>query len=158
MVGTVEGHGGVTVTFDGHFVSIHRKGFLARATVGKGEKRLPITSIAAVQLKPAGPMVNGFIQFSVPGGNEAKSKFGSQTMDAVKDENSVVFTRKQQAGFEALRDDIEGAMRSLHAPRSAPVAAASVDLADQLGKLAALRDAGVLTEEEFAAQKAKLLA
>jgi len=46
-------------------------------------------------------MLNGFIQFSVPGGNEARSKFGSQTMDAVKDENSVVFTRKQQAGFEA---------------------------------------------------------
>ena len=30
--------------------------------------------------------------------------------------------------------------------------------ADQLEKLAALRDQGVLTEEEFAAQKAKLLA
>lgn len=30
--------------------------------------------------------------------------------------------------------------------------------ADQLEKLAALRDKGVLTEEEFAAQKAKLLA
>lgn len=33
-----------------------------------------------------------------------------------------------------------------------------VDVADQLRKLAELREAGVLTEEEFAAQKAKLLA
>ena len=41
---------------------------------------------------------------------------------------------------------------------AAPPAAPQPDLADQLRKLADLRDAGVLTEEEFAAQKAKLLA
>lgn len=35
--------------------------------------------------------------------------------------------------------------------------AAPVDLADQLMKLAALRDQGILSDEEFAAQKAKLL-
>jgi hypothetical protein len=157
MSGTAEGHGGVTVTFDGNFLSINRKGFLARATVGKGEKRIPLGSITAVQLKPAGAMVNGFIQFTVAGGNEAKSKFGSQTMDAVKDENSVVFTKKQQAAFEALRDDIEQAITARHTPQ-APQAAAAPDLMDQLGKLAALRDSGVLTDDEFAAQKARLLA
>ena len=37
-------------------------------TIGKGEKRIPISSIKAVQWKPAGPLVNGFIQFTVPGG------------------------------------------------------------------------------------------
>jgi hypothetical protein len=41
------------------------------------------------------------------------------------------------------------------APAAAP--AAPLDVADQLRKLAELRDQGVLTEEEFAAQKAKLL-
>lgn len=40
---------------------------------------------------------------------------------------------------------------------AAPPSAAPVDLADQLKKLAELRDQGILTEEEFAAQKAKLL-
>ncbi len=42
---------------------------------------------------------------------------------------------------------------------AAPAAAAAppVDVADQLRKLAELRDQGVLTDEEFAAQKAKLL-
>jgi hypothetical protein len=38
-----------------------------------------------------------------------------------------------------------------------PPAEPQLDLADQLRKLADLRDAGILTEEEFAAQKAKLL-
>ncbi len=36
--------------------------------------------------------------------------------------------------------------------------AAQVDTADQLGKLAALKESGHLTDDEFAAQKAKLLA
>jgi hypothetical protein len=38
-----------------------------------------------------------------------------------------------------------------------PPAAPQLDLPDQLRKLADLRDAGILTEDEFAAQKAKLL-
>lgn len=37
-------------------------------------------------------------------------------------------------------------------------APAAPDVADELTKLAGLRDRGVLTEEEFAAAKAKLLA
>jgi hypothetical protein len=38
-----------------------------------------------------------------------------------------------------------------------PPAGPQPDLADQLRKLADLRDAGVLTEKEFAAQKTRLL-
>jgi hypothetical protein len=39
-----------------------------------------------------------------------------------------------------------------------PPAAPSVDVVEQLQKLAALKDQGILTEEEFAEQKRKLLA
>ena len=42
-------------------------------------------------------------------------------------------------------------------PAAAAAPAAPVDVADQLRKLADLRDQGVLTEDEFQAQKAKLL-
>jgi hypothetical protein len=52
---------------------------------------------------------------------------------------------------DALRERI-GAGKPVTAAPAAPV-----DVADQLAKFAALRDQGVLTEEEFAAQKAKLL-
>jgi hypothetical protein len=44
------------------------------------------------------------------------------------------------------------------APAPAPAAAPAADPIEQLKELAALKDQGVLTEEEFAAQKAKLLA
>jgi hypothetical protein len=42
-------------------------------------------------------------------------------------------------------------------PPPAPAAPSSADMIDQLKELAALRDAGVLTDAEFAAQKAKIL-
>src|SRR4029077_1930102 len=42
-------------------------------------------------------------------------------------------------------------------PPAAPAAAAAPSVIDQLTQLASLRDAGVLTEGEFNAQKAKLL-
>jgi Protein of unknown function (DUF2510)/Bacterial PH domain/Short C-terminal domain len=43
-------------------------------------------------------------------------------------------------------------------PVAAPAPEAKPDLVEQLRRLGELRDAGILTEEEFAAQKAKLLA
>jgi hypothetical protein len=47
---------------------------------------------------------------------------------------------------------------ALVGPDAAPPSPAPRDALDQLHKLGQLRDSGVLTEEEFAAQKAKLLA
>jgi hypothetical protein len=44
------------------------------------------------------------------------------------------------------------------APAPPPPAAPQTDMITQLKELGELRDSGILTEEEFAAQKAKLLA
>ena len=146
------GHNG-RVRFDGSFVTIARKGALGRLSVGKGEKSVPVQHITAVQVKPAGAIVNGFISFTLAGGNERQSTLGKQTFNAASDENSVLFTKKQAAAFT----DLANAVRAAIAGQAVPQAAAEVDIADQLGKLAALRDSGVLTEAEFAAQKLKLL-
>lgn len=150
----VKGHGG-QITFDGQYVTITRKGFLARATIGKGEKRLHISQISAVQWKPAGFAVNGFIQFTVPGGIERRSKRGSQTTQAAKDENSVVFTKAQQSSFEKLRAALDQAIAAHHTGGGQPQAAPSV--ADELAKLHGLVQAGVLTQADFDAAKARLL-
>ena len=42
-------------------------------------------------------------------------------------------------------------------PQPAPAAAQEVDVVSQLERLGALKEQGILTEEEFAAQKSKLL-
>lgn len=91
-------------------VVIKRTGMLARLSTGAGEKRIPLKHITAVQWKEPGPMVNGFISFTIPGGNEKQSRFGSQTRDAVKDENSIIVTRKQADSFKEIRDAIEEAI------------------------------------------------
>ncbi|MFD8200010.1 DUF4429 domain-containing protein [Streptomyces sp. NPDC059701] len=155
----VKGHNG-QITFDGQYVTITRKGILARTSVGKGEKRIHISQISSVQWKPAGPFVNGFIAFSAAGGNERRSTFGSQTYTAVTDENSVIFTTRQKTEFAALRKAVEDAIATHHTP-SAPAAPAGppppASIADELTKLAALRDQGVLSETEFQQQKDRLL-
>ncbi|MDT0608826.1 DUF4429 domain-containing protein [Streptomyces lancefieldiae] len=154
----VKGHNG-QIAFDGQYVTITRKGFLARTTVGKGEKRIHISQISSVQWKPAGPFVNGFIAFSAAGGNERRSKFGSQTYTAVNDENSVLFTTRQKTAFEELRKAVESAIATQHVPAAPPMpfAPPPASVADELTKLAALRDQGALTEDEFQQQKQRLL-
>lgn len=149
-----KGHNG-SVIFDGQFVTIVRSGALARMSIGKGEKRIPISSITAVRWKPAGPLVNGFIHFTVPGGTEKRSAFGSQTNSAGKDENSVIFIRKQMADFEKLRAAVESAI--LEGSRTASSQQPTQSIGDQIAQLAALRDKRILTDEEFERKKADLL-
>lgn len=106
-----------TVRFDGAIVVIAREGGMARMALGKGEKRIPVRALSAIELKPPSLGVRGFIQFTVPGGIERRSKKGSRTIDAAEDENSVLFTKSQMPAFLALRDAIEAAISS---PPSAP--------------------------------------
>jgi hypothetical protein len=156
----VKGHNG-TVRFDGQTITILRKGGLARLTVGKGEKHIPLAHLTAVQFKPAGLLVNGFIQFTVGGGNERRSRFGNQTTDAAKDENSVVFHHAQRKEFEGLRDAVQAALAAHHqsgvALRPASAEPVQPTVPEQIEQLAALRDKGALTEAEFEAKKVELL-
>jgi Short C-terminal domain len=55
------------------------------------------------------------------------------------------------------QDMAQQAPPPMPAPAPAPAAAPQVDIITQLKELGELRDSGVLTEDEFAAQKAKLL-
>jgi hypothetical protein len=68
---------------------------------------------------------------------------------------------EQQAEQQAVYDQgyAAAAAQPAYAPPAAPAApAAGTDLTAELQKLASLKQAGILTDEEFAAAKAKLLA
>ena len=76
-------------------------------------------------------------------------------------------TAAQQAAFDSQQQiaEMQAQMNAMQAqqapaPAPAPVAAAAPapDLMSELSKLADLKAAGVLTDDEFAAAKAKLLA
>lgn len=141
------------VRFDGDYVHIQHAGGLTRLTIGKGTKRISIHHITAMHLKPAGPIVSGYLQFTMGGSVETRARFGRQSYDAASDENSILFTKVEQPFFERFRDEVEKAISGQHRPAgpSAP------DLLTQLRGLAELRDAGVLSDEEFEAKKADIL-
>lgn len=140
---------------DQTFVTISRKGAMAKMSYGwtRGEKRIPIDSITAVQFK-APRLTNGYIQFTLGGGSESRRG----VLDATKDENSVLFSASHAREFAAIRDHIESRIANrLQQPGSAIDVSPKPDVATQLREFARLRDEGVLTEEEFIVQKQRLL-
>jgi hypothetical protein len=131
----------------GDKVCIKRKGLMGFLTQGlKGDKEIRLSSISSIQFKKASALTNGYIQFAFMGGKEAKGGI----FQATKDENSVIFTQKQQAQFEYIKIKIEQLL-------NAPTAAQAPDDADQIAKFAILRDQGILTPEEFDAKKKQIL-
>ncbi|WP_296605878.1 SHOCT domain-containing protein [Nocardioides sp.] len=67
---------------------------------------------------------------------------------------------QQQADAQAYQEQqyAQPAYAAPPPPHPAPAAAGGDDMIAQLERLGELRDKGILTDEEFAAQKAKLLA
>jgi hypothetical protein len=138
------------IVVDDNWVTIKRKGAMAMLTQGiKGDKKIPITNIISVQFKNANSLVNGYIQFATASGE------GTHGINqATADENTVMFKKNQMSDFENLRDHIEGLIANR---MNSGGKSGSVDVADELAKLAKLKEQGILSEAEFSKMKAKLL-
>jgi hypothetical protein len=149
-----DGRNGGTVELLDSVLVIRRKGVASFLTQGlKGEKRIPYSSITSVQFKEAG-FTTGYIQFGLAGGIESRRG----VWDATTDENTILFTKEASSEFHRLRDIVEeraAAARGGHASSHLPSSPSNVS--EELSRLADLRDRGVLTDAEFAEQKAHLL-
>ncbi|MEG0696260.1 NINE protein [Algoriella sp.] len=100
---TTNGIGG-QITLTSKRVIIKRQGLLAKASHGyKGDKEIPMKSITAIQFKAPGSVTNGYIQFSILGGVEARGG----AFDATSDENSVIFTKNQEQAFREIKRYID---------------------------------------------------
>jgi hypothetical protein len=139
-------YGGIELLQDR--IRIKRKGFGSLMLQGfKGDKEILISQLSAIQLKKAGMLTNGYIQFSFLGGHETKGGL----LDATRDENTVMFNTKQQKEFIELKERIDQMIASSRAGTKAP------SNLDELEKLASLKDKGIITEEEFNLKKKQLL-
>jgi hypothetical protein len=118
----------------------------------KGDKRIPFASIAAVQYKRPG-LMTGYIQFSIAGGIENTRGI----IGAASDENTIQFVSRIE--FERAREFIENKLRlrDQGGPKSIGAVLPSITVAEQLEKLASLLDRGLLTKDEFDAQKQAIL-
>ena len=135
-------------------VTITPKGILGFMNKGlKGTKSIPFTSITAIQFKEAGAVFSGFLQFTIPGGNESRGGVFS----AASDENSFMFANKSNNELAIkIKKYIEGNVRELQKP-SHVASQSTTSLADELKKLASLRDGGILSEQEFQTAKIRLI-
>jgi hypothetical protein len=132
-------------------VTITPQGVLGFLNKGiKGTKDIPFTSIVAVQFKEAGLVFNGYLQFTIPGGNESKGGIFAAT----RDENTFMFHAKNNTLAKEIKEYIDGVVRRLRAPQASTSA---VSLPDELRKLAQLKEQGILTEQEFQAAKRRLI-
>jgi hypothetical protein len=132
-------------------LTITPKGVLGFLNKGlKGTKTIPFHSITAIQHKKAG-FTSGYLQFTMPGGNESRGG----VLSAASDENTFMYSQKSDnALIEQIKEFIEGRVNALRAgqgPRS------SGSVADELSKLADLHRQGILSVDEFAQAKKRLI-
>lgn len=140
------------ITVDEYGIAIQQKGVLNAMAVGiTGTKKLPFTSMTAVQFKPAG-LLSGYIQFSVLGGNEARGG----VFQAAGDENTIMFTKKEQETADQLRQIVEGRIRDAQLDKSSPAKNVK-SAAEQIREFKELLDMGAITKEEFEKKKAQFL-
>jgi hypothetical protein len=144
------------VSFTGTSVLIRRKGLLGAmrqiSGIGRGNKDVPLSAVTGVRIEPGSLFSKPFFQLIHSG--DVQIQGGAN--DVGNDDNSVFFGKSAKPDFERLAQLILTALAETKAPPltwSLPVD----DPTDTLKKLAALKDAGVLTEEEFSAKKAEIL-
>jgi hypothetical protein len=131
-------------------IRLRHTGFRGAWTKGvwKGDKEIWIDSITGIQWRDTGSMWLGHIQFTLQGGsNDATSP--------AQDENALMFNRDQRSSFVAAKESIERRMGELRSGRQAAPASAPASIPDQICQLAELRDAGVLTSDEFRSEEAR---
>ncbi|MCP1324639.1 DUF4429 domain-containing protein [Bacillus sp. S0628] len=145
-----KGAGKTIVKIEGNFIRLKRKGALNFLNHGlDGEKTIDINNMTGIQIKKANFFTNGYIQFIFMGSQESKRG----VMAAATDENTVMFTKREQKMAEEIKEYIE----SILVNKSKTQVAASVSGADEILKYKELLDQGVITEEEFRAKKKQLL-
>ena len=133
-------------------VTITPKGVLGLMTKGlKGTKTIPFVSITGIQFKEAGAVFSGYIQFTIPGGNESKGG----VFAAANDENTFMFAeKKNNESAVKIKQYIESAVLKLRTPQAHEP---NTNISEELMKLAKLKEQGVLSEEEFVSAKRKLI-
>jgi hypothetical protein len=136
-------------------VTIRRHGAMNAINVGLvGDKDIYLHTITGIQVKKPG-LSTGYIQFVTSGSQDNKSG----VTGATQDENSVIFSdiRSYERAL-AMKAKIEELIREQRTPPVvATVVAQPISIADELIKLAALVDQGILTRDEFDGDKRRLL-
>jgi hypothetical protein len=138
---------------------VYKKGFLAGASFGSELTSWDYRNLNGVQIHTG--MMTGAVVLQAPGQSGAKTNIWKNgDSDPYKAPNAIPINRPWEPanqGVARLRELMDAANQAgQHPPtQAAPVLAA--DPMTQLKQLGELRDAGVVTSEEFEAKKVEIL-
>ena len=138
-------------------VVVAKSGVNAGAVFGAKVTSYPFDLTAAIEVQTSGVRSVLIVRSA---GNPGGSGFLFQRQlgkDVWSSPNTIPLNRSDRDAAEQLAERASSARASAMAPRPEASMNPSLSMADELTKLAGLRDAGVFTEEEFAAQKGRLL-
>jgi hypothetical protein len=137
-----------TIRITPEYVQIAKRGIGALWQGGPwhGARQIALDQITAIEWRDAGLIKEGYLQI-VYSGNVPR--------DPYHDESAVIFKKRNQGKLEEVKVELERRVKEARAAaRGAPVAQSG---ADEIGRLAELRDRGILTEDEFQAKKQQIL-
>jgi len=141
-----------TLTLSGETVTIQKRGWAnALASGMNGDRTIQVSSLTAVQMKPAGMVTLGYILFSYAG----SKPFMGGIWEATQDPDAFLFTNDLNGQVAEFKAKVEKKMRDSKQP--APANNSAGTLTDELRKLAEFKNQGILSQAEFDAAKKKLL-
>ena len=124
--------------------------------VSPGIREVPVDQLLDIGYKLPG-FTHGYLQFTVSGpAGASKAPTDANTFRFAKSTENIEAAGRITAFIQARMHEARAAAQQGRAVPAAETAGAN--LSDELGRLAVLRDQGVLTEAEFQAAKQRLLA
>lgn len=111
--------------------------------------KIPIETITVINHKPSG-ILDGYLEFIYQG-------FIPRNNDTVKhaQENVITFRgEKENYLFLTFKEMVEKRIRKI---KNKPTPLQNLSIADEIQKLADLKDKGIITEDEFQLQKQKII-
>ena len=107
------GVGDILLIYDNR-VTIRRKGVSNFVIMGlKGDKTIYIADMTSVQIKQGG-FTAGYLQFSLPGGNESRGG----VIDAMGDENTIAFGADKNEIAQEIVKYINKILRKIKSPQT----------------------------------------
>jgi len=155
---------GIIIVYDDRVV-FSRKTFAGFMTQGgaSGDRTYFYNDLAFAEYKKPNMMLNGYLKMVLKGTNDIKSTVGiAKTSTATLEDPNTITLRafnknipiESEKIFNYIQSKIEETKKI---NTKATQTFANYSKADELKKLAELRNSGILTEEEFLNEKSKIL-
>lgn len=162
----LKGLNGVILIHD-EFIEISRKslgGFIFQGSVGN--RRFYYTSISAIEYKSPSMVSNGYFKIISSGTSEVNAKVGifGSSIDSSKDPNTVIlraFTKHASAECDSLYafavNHLDSIKKQSPSQLSTQILPSNTSYLEELKALGELLKSNVLTQDEFEAEKQKIL-